>query len=123
MPLTAKAFFAAEATGAADTRTRGAWWYDSQGNPRDGGQRTTNEGGAHQPKRLTAREGAASQSSSQSVEGTLSRFFVHRVYPFPNGRDSSAPALLYNDTTVASAGYWAHQPKVLSLVHLCLASG
>src|SRR5215213_2180655 len=42
-------------------------------------KRTPDNCCSHQPKRPTSREGAASQSSSQLVEGTLSRFCGHRL--------------------------------------------
>src|SRR5215217_2175299 len=58
-------------------------------------QRTPDNCCSHQPKRPTAREGAASQSYSQLVEGTLSRFCGHRLPP-PRMTGLVSPAELRN---------------------------
>ena len=52
-------------------------------------KRAPNNGSTHQPERLTSGEGAFSQSSSEIVEEAI--FSGHRLSPFPEGRDSSAP--------------------------------
>jgi hypothetical protein len=61
------------------------------GRPWYGGQRASQQGCSQQPERLAARDFATGQSSSQLVEGASSTFFIHRLHPFPKGRDSSAP--------------------------------
>ena len=61
------------------------------GRPWHGGQRASQQGCSQQPECLAARDFATGQSSSQLVEGASSTFFIHRLHPFPKGRDSSAP--------------------------------
>jgi hypothetical protein len=65
------------------------------GYPWDGAKRATYEEATHQPKHLTAREGAAGQFSSQRVEGAVGSFFAHLCPLFPKG-GLIRPAVLYN---------------------------
>jgi len=53
--------------------------------PWEGGQGAPYEGCTHQPDRPTARDAAASQSSSQLVEGVVGSFLAHRCPLFPKG--------------------------------------
>jgi len=61
-----------------------------------GCQRSPYEGSTHQPKRLTARDASASQSSSKLVEGVLSCLWGHRLSLPQRGRGFTHPAVLSN---------------------------
>jgi len=76
------------------------------GYPWDGAKRATYKEATHQPKGLTAREGAAGQGSSQLVEGALSRFCGDRLAPFPEGRDSSVPPCCTTRSTMKGYKAW-----------------
>jgi len=76
------------------------------GYPWYGAQHATYKDATHQPERLTAREGAAGQSSSELVEGTPSCFFAHRCPFSPKGgtRGLAPPSCT---TKVSMRGYKA----------------
>src|SRR5215208_5434810 len=56
------------------------------GYPWNGGQGATYEEATHQPKGLTSRDAAASQSSSQLVEGAVGSLLAHLCPLSPKGR-------------------------------------
>ena len=74
------------------------------------------EGCSHQLERLTSREAAASQPSSELVEGARSIFFGHRLHPLPKERGdqprlklTNEGSLLLCEGSVCAPGHKARQ--------------
>src|SRR5215210_6397965 len=60
-------------------------------------QRASYEGRPHQPERLTSRDAASGQSSSQLVEGAVGSILAHPLPPVPKDVASGSPAPLINE--------------------------
>jgi hypothetical protein len=92
--------------------------------PRDGSERTTDQGGPQQPKRLAPGEGAAGHTLGQVVEGELCCIVLlvrvggvvllecHRASPFCFAPNKAFPYV--TERTIAGGGAWCIRPRILN---------